>query len=283
MSEQVQPPSNPLMSYSRQPEVYTGLPSRGQFNDPNDIDFTASEEIGVAPMTAADELAFKTPEGLLNGNSLARVIESCCFGINRPDNLVSPDIDVLLLAIRKASYGDMIDFDATCPKCGHQDTYSASITYLLKTIDYLESEYPVKLSNDVVVYLQPFTYQSSVKESLHKYNERQALRLLTDQDLSDEQKSEHFTESLTRMADLSIELTAGTIIKIVDPENKVLHVTFEQILEWIKVLPTHDVKLLQEKIAEINSVGVKPTQIKCTKCEHEWSSRVNFDPSHFFE
>ena len=284
MTTQITNQHNPLNQFMRTPEIYITLPSKGKFNDPDDVELTSSGELGVAAMTTKDDLTLKSPEGLLNGESIASVIQSCCSGIKNVKNIPAPDLDVLLLAIRHATYGDDMDFDIKCPNCDHEAMYSISISDSLTHMEFLEDEYFVILSNKVKVYVRPFTYENSIKESLQKYHEAQAVKLLVDEDLNkNPEKAKQFTKSLHNLADLMTELCSECVIKIIDPENNTIDASTSQINEWIRFLPRSDAELIQSKITEINSIGVpKEKTVICEECDHEWKTNINFDPAAFF-
>ena len=276
--------SNPLNQYVRHAEIYTQLPSNGHFNTSGNLELTPNKELAIAPMTTSDDLVLKSPEGLLNGDSIARVIKSCAPGIRNVYELLVPDLDVILLAIRQASYGDDMDFEIICPVCNHEGAYALSISGALMQMEFLRDEYFVKLSNDLTVYVKPFTYAHSVKETMSKYKESQAMKMLMEEDLTENvEKAAEFSQKLHTLADLMTELTAESIIKIIDPENHEMQVNKEQIFEWIKFLPRKDAVLIQKKLEEINTTGVpKVRTIICEKCEHSWESEIQFDPSTFF-
>jgi len=284
MTTQTTNQNNPLSQFMRMPEIFITLPSGGKFNHPADVELSMSGELGVAAMTTKDDLTLKSPEGLLNGESISSIIQSCCPGIKNVRNLPAPDLDVILLAIRHATYGDDMDFDIKCPNCDHEELYSMSISESLSNMEFLEDEYFVTFANNVKVYVKPFTYELSVKESLQKYHEAQAVKLLVDEDLNlNPEKATEFTKSLHNLADLMTELCSHCIVKILDPEDNQLEATDEQINEWIKFLPRGDAELIQNKIAEINSIGTpKEKTVICAKCEHEWKANVSIDPASFF-
>ncbi len=284
MINENQSTNNPLAPFMRHPEVYIKLPSQGKFYSQDDVVFTASGEIAVSSMTANDDLLLKTPEGLLNGDSISKVIQSCCPGIKNVNHLLVPDLDVILLAIRQASYGDIMDFEIKCPKCSYEGIYKLSISESLLNIEVLESEYSLELTNNVTIYLNPFTFENSIKESLKKYQEAQAMKSLLDEDFNEnEEYAAQFTKSLNSLADLMIELCADSIIKIVGPDDQEIKASKEQTREWVKFLPRKDAALIQEKLSEINSVGIDKTKtVTCSECDHVWDTEVNFDPSVFF-
>ena len=68
--------TNPLNKYFRQPSIYVTLPSGASY-PPTVLQQTQSGEIGIQPMTAKDEIRFKTPDALMNGQGVVDVIESC--------------------------------------------------------------------------------------------------------------------------------------------------------------------------------------------------------------
>ena len=78
---------------------------------------TENGELPVYPMTALDEIAYRTADALFNGSAVADVIKSCMPNILDPWQISSADLDTILVAIRIASYGHEMDFTSKCPKC----------------------------------------------------------------------------------------------------------------------------------------------------------------------
>ena len=69
--------ANPLSKYFRQPKLYIQIPSRGKYYQQGSIEYPENGELEVYSMTAKDELVFKTPDALLNGQATVDVIQSC--------------------------------------------------------------------------------------------------------------------------------------------------------------------------------------------------------------
>lgn len=108
---------NPLMDFARKTECSVKLPSQGLWYDDDNITFNAIGEVDIRPMLPNDEMMLVNPESLVSGDSIISVIKSCCPSIKRPEELYYPDINVLLLGIRKATYGDKIEQEYICPEC----------------------------------------------------------------------------------------------------------------------------------------------------------------------
>ena len=72
--------SNPLNKYFRQPAIYVSLPTGGNY-PPHVVTPSKTGEFGIMPMTAKDEIRFKTPDALMNGEGVVDVIHSCVTDI----------------------------------------------------------------------------------------------------------------------------------------------------------------------------------------------------------
>ena len=108
---------NPLMDYARKTECSVKIPSQGLWYDDDNIEFNAIGEVNIMPMLPNDEIIIVNPESLISGDAIISLIKSCCPGIKRPEELYYPDVNTLLLGIRKATYGDELEQEYICPMC----------------------------------------------------------------------------------------------------------------------------------------------------------------------
>ena len=114
-NEQIKTTTNPLKKYYRQPKQYVALPSKYEFYPEGTIEVPESKEVAVYPMTAKDEMMFKTPDALLNGEATVQVIQSCIPQIKNAWAMPSIDCDAALIAIRMATYGESMTLPVTVP------------------------------------------------------------------------------------------------------------------------------------------------------------------------
>lgn len=121
---------NPLLNYVRKKSGFYKLPTNGGWYDIDEIEYNQLGEVEVFPMVSADELLLVNPDGLVSGQSVISLIKSCCPGIKHPENLYYPDINTLLLAIRKETYGEKVEQYAICPKCYEKQTEIINKYYL---------------------------------------------------------------------------------------------------------------------------------------------------------
>ena len=66
--------TNPLKRYYRQPQISIQLPSKQKYYPETVVQKTVTGEHPVLPMTAIDELSFRTPDSMMSGQSTVDVI-----------------------------------------------------------------------------------------------------------------------------------------------------------------------------------------------------------------
>ena len=89
---------NPLTQYFRQPSIYIKLPSQGNYYPAGAIEMPQNGELPVLPMTAIDEITYRTPDALFSGQAVINVIQSCIPAIKDAWAIPSIDIDTILVA-----------------------------------------------------------------------------------------------------------------------------------------------------------------------------------------
>ena len=137
---------NPLMDFARKTECSVKIPSQGLWYDDDAIEFNAIGEVDIMPMLPNDEMKIVNPESLISGDAIISVIKSCCPGIKRPEELYYPDVNVLLLGIKKATYGDELIQTSICPNCWNKkndiehNEFLRLVEEAKKNIDELSSD-----------------------------------------------------------------------------------------------------------------------------------------------
>jgi hypothetical protein len=275
------PSTNPLRKFFREPGIYIKLPTMGYFN-PGEIDFTASGEIPIYPMTAYDELLLKNPDALLNGDAIERIIMSCVPDIKNPRNLCTPDVDTILLAIRASSYGDIIEYQSNCPKCNKENTYATSIRFAVETVAFHEPAYPVEVGKNVLVHIRPRSFATATKAAIKAFEQQKLLQEIAKAtEIDDLEKNAIFRDSFEKISNLNFELIADSIISVTIPQGTVVEPEF--IKEWLVNTDTRSVKKIEKEILRVTEIGVnKKHAVSCPNCQHEWESNIIFDPSYFF-
>lgn len=272
---------NPLAKYFRMPGFHVRLPTNGVFLPKGAVTFTMAGEIPVYPMRAADEILMKSPDALMSGYALEKMLESCVPDIKTPRLISTPDLDVLLLAVRAASYGETMQIETVCPNCGNQDHFDCSLPAILSTVKDEPIDNEVRLTDQIVVYLRPYTLDVATRVSLTAFQEARKVQAL-DATENEDAKQAGISESFRRLTDLNITMMAESIVKVVIPEGTVTDP--RQIAEFIGNAPTAWTKKIDAKLKDLNAMGMdKGIDVECSNCHHKWRTEVEFDPTSFFD
>jgi len=274
--------NNPLAGYFRRPAIYINLPSKGKFYNEDSIDIPKSGELPVYPMTALDEITYKTPDALFNGTAIVDVIKSCVPNILDPWEMPQDDLSAILSAIRIASFGHEMELDTTCPQCGEISTYGLDLREVLdsiKTPDYNES-FDI---GDLKVFFKPLTYKDINDNSKINLEEEQLMKYVQSKDMEDEEKIKHLSTAFKKVSNYTLATIVKNIDKIVTPDMAVDDSKF--IMEFIRNCDRDIYNKIKENIiGKRASTDLAPVQIVCDnkKCKHKYNQPFTMDMSTFF-
>ena len=272
---------NPLMQYHRPPGVYVVLPSKGNFYiAPPKI--SSLNEVLIRSMTARDELLFKSPDILMNGESLVEVVKSCVPDIPDPNEIPGPDFNVLMLAIRLVTYGKELAYVGVCDECDKTTEFTVDIEFLLDTqITPLEREYKV-IIDELTVYVKPYDLRCQIRSALANF-EQQAItnNILTDTETTDADKQIELGRSLKKITEITYELILRSIIKIDTPKDSIED--SQLIAEWLHDIGKNTFGLISSKILEVTESGFNSqVEYSCKDCGKSNTTPIIFDPTVFF-
>lgn len=275
---------NPLQKYFRQPKVFISLPSKGLFYKDNSLQGDYNN-VPIFSMTGMDEIIFKTPDALLNGESTVKVIESCCPYIKDGNNIPSIDIDALLVAIRIATYGEGLDISHVCSECEHENDYIINLT---KILDYFYSQnFDGKIViDDLTITLRPLNYKEVTDFNIENFKLQKMLFQLNRSNSSDDEDGEEKTKKIQNeiyktISEIQVKLFINSIENIRIGNELVEDVEF--ISEWLQNAERGFFQEIKKKLEKNKEVWDIPKQnVKCNNCEHETDLTITLDPSNFF-
>ena len=272
--------SNPLRQFFRQPAIYLKLPSAGRFWPQGSLDLPANGELPIYPMTAIDEITYRTPDALFNGQAVVSVIQSCVPAVKNAWHVPNIDISPLLIAIRIASYGHDMSLNTTCPSCKHQEEYSLDMRTVL---DYVKSPDFSKTVNhgDLEIIFKPVSYEQQNQSSIAQFEQQKILAALPGADLSEEEKITRLTQAMKVITDLTINIVSQSISAIRTPNSAVTDV--EQIEEFLRNCESKIYNQIREHVVSLRQQSeIPPMKIKCTECENEFNQPIDLDIANFF-
>jgi hypothetical protein len=279
--------TNPLQKYFRQPKIYLSLPSSGKYYPAGSLEISENGEYPVFPMTARDEIMIKTPDALLNGQATASVIASCIPAIKDPFSMPSMDLDACLIAIRIATYGEMMEVSIKVPVTGEDKDFDLDLRIMLDQFSNVNYDNAIQL-DDMVVNLRPLSYREFTETSKKTFDEQRIFNVINDADMDEGDKLQTFTNSFKKLTDLTI-LTLEKSIQSIEVGDQVV-TDQAHIKEFIANTDKGLFESVTNHIEEQRSkFQVKPLIVDATPEEIEagvpetYEVPVTFDQSSFFE
>ncbi len=273
--------ANPLRQFFRQPAIYLRLPSNGNFWPKDSIDFPANMELPVLPMTAIDEITYRTPDALFNGQAVVSVIESCVPNIKDAWKTPSIDINAILVALRIASYGHELEITSTCPKCAEPGDFNLDLRTVLDQIKSPDFAECIK-HGDLEIFFKPMDYAEQHATNHEQWQEQRLIQMIPGSDLPDDEKIAKLNEALQKLTKLTVNALKHSIACIKTPKAMVTETEF--ISEF---LSNCDRKLFNQIRDQVivyrESTEFKPMQLTCHSCEHKYNQALTLDMASFFE
>jgi hypothetical protein len=271
---------NPLANYFRQPKLYMRLPSHGRFYPEGSLDKSEIDEYPVFAMTAKDELMFKTPDALMNGQATVEVIKSCVPAIKNPWTMPSLDLDAVLIAIRIATYGEQMDINASCPECRHFNEFSMNLVQYLDDIGQTNYDTEIRVP-PLQVHIRPYSYKEISRTAMKSLEQQKIFNVVNNEDMPDEEKIEKFGESFVKLTQLTVDVVAGCITKIITPEGEVDDPL--AIKEFVENAPSDVFNSINDRVLSMKEkMTMKAQNVECTECQHNWTVEVTMDQTNFF-
>jgi transposase-like protein len=277
--------NNPLQQYFKVPKLYVKLPSKAQFYDAAHMEVSANQEVAVYALSARDQILLKTPDALLNGETLIQIMSNCVPGIKHIEQLVEPDINTLLLAIKVATQGSKSELQVGCPNCQKEQTFEINLTELIEHQSFMEDEPSVELSDSLIVKIKPFNFEQRNLSLINEIEEGQAVKLMQDdQSLNTDQQAKQIAQIVSNMTDRMFQMVAKSVLSVTIVETGQVVTDPDHIREFIMGITKYQADAITSKVKELNMVGISSDQkFMCTSCNHEWTHSMDFNPLSFFE
>lgn len=280
--------SNPLSKYMRQPKIYIRLPSNGSFWPAESLDIAENGEYPVYSMTAKDELMLKVPDALMNGQAIVDVIQHCVPNIKNAWDTPNLDLDIILIAIRLATYGEMM----TTPIKFNDNLeidYQIDLRVLMDNLQGQITWDPVvPVTDDLTVFVRPLTYKQISAAAIQTFETQKIMQVVNDEKITDEQKIKIFQDSFKKLSDATLATISDSISKIESIGGATNDA--EHIKEFVDNIDKEIFNKIQQHLEKLRANNsVKPMTVDVTDEMREKGVTgltveipITFDPSTFF-
>jgi len=279
--------TNPLNKYFRQPSIYVRLPS-GTNYPPHVIMASQTGELGVMPMTAKDEIRFKTPDALMNGQGVVDVIQSCVPDIKDAWNIKSHDLDTILVAIRIATYGETMEIKFNVPGVNESVSHTVNLPAMLEELQKTKVDSQIVLEDGLKITVRPLTYKDMTSTSLQTFQQQKMYSAIQDSKLADEEKAKRFNDAFKTLTDLNASILLKNI-EMITMEDGTEISDPAHIKEFVNKANAKLIKEIEDKLMTLRGQGaVKPLKMKATEEQIKkgapvtYEVPVTFDTANFF-
>lgn len=275
---------NPLSAFFRQPGLHVSIPTGGAFLPKGGLVLEANGEVPVLPMVPSDEILLKNPDALLSGQAIKNLIRSCVPSFKVVNEISMPDLDVLLLAIRAATYGENMDMEVQCEKCQESANYECNLPSILSTVSPIPPDIEVVISPQITVHLKPFSIEVAQKSEMITFDQYRRIQAVEGDAYTDEERAAAKDDVFNVLSAARIEAIAGSVMRIDVPKAKVTN--RKHILEFLQKSNATILSRIEDKLGEINEMGMDKTiEIVCANedCKHSWKTKIEFNPATFFD
>ena len=274
--------------FMRQPKIYIKLPSGGEFWPEGSLEMSENGEFPVYSMTAKDELLLKVPDALMNGQAIVDVIEHCMPNIKNAWHTPNLDLDMILIAIRLATYGEMM----TTPVKFNDNLeleYQLDLRILMdKLMNQVRWDPVISINDHLTIFVKPLTYKQISSAAIQTFETQKIMQAVNDEKTNEEQKIRLFKESFKKLTDATLGTISDSIFKIesvggstddpayirefVDNVDKEIFNKVQKHLEMLR--DTNAIKPMVVTVTdEMREQGVSGDTIEVP---------ITFDPSTFF-
>jgi hypothetical protein len=274
-------PNNPLQQYFRQPSIYIRLPSGGKYYPDGVLDMPPNGEIPVLPMTAVDEITYRTPDALFNGSAMVSVIQSCIPNIKNAWAIPSIDVDTVLVGIRMASYGHDMELGTQCPACKQETEFGIDLRSVLDRIRAPDYEKSVHYG-DLEFYFRPMTYQNLNENNQSQFDQQKLIALLPDSEIPENEKISAIGDALRKITAMTVDALCQSISAVRTPQALVTENHF--IRELMQNCDRTVFNSIRDHIVSLkNQAELQPLRLTCPECQHQYTQAMTLDMTSFFE
>lgn len=246
-------PNNPLQKYFRKPSIYATLPSKGKFYPMGALDMPETGELEVYPMTAKDEMTMNTPDALMSGQTTVDVIKSCVPAIKDPWQIPVIDLDSIMVAIRTATYGEIMEINVTVPVVNKQMTYQVDLRTVVDGIDKQEFDPYVSINADLKLTVKPGTYRQLTNLQLKTYEQQRLVMQLNDAKLTPQQRQAELHTVFNNISNLTLDNMKDTIVEVMADGQSITDKG--HINEFVDNMDSATAKMITDHLSKYNGLG----------------------------
>lgn len=285
--------SNPLQSFFRKAKFKLSLPSAGKWWPKDAIQLNEDGTVDVMSMTATDDVKFKASESSISGISTYDLIKSCVPNIKMPELVPSVDLDVLLLAIRRATYGDVLNLSVPVPQTQLTRKIPVNISNMLSNYNKEPWEEILTIENkdsgeSMSVTIVPNTVKTLFELTKTMVKQQQLARKIAESDDDDSDKIDSLNNTIKSLSEIKVTSVIDCVSNI-----SIGNVVISNPVEILAAMKNMDVEYFNAMQTHLDKQRAKFAfeKILCLSTKEElaagapasWEAELVFAQSDFFK
>jgi bacterioferritin-associated ferredoxin len=232
-------------------------------------------------MTAIDEISYRTPDALFNGEAVTGVIQSCIPAVKDAWATPGTDLDVLLVAIRIASYGHSMDVGTVCPSCGEEHEFGLDLRTVIDNLKAGDFEQPLTVG-DLTFHFRPLSYREMTNNSLQQFEQQKTLQMVNqDTTITESDKITRMNQMMKSLVEVTVKAISQSITEIRTPGAIVTEQKY--IEEFVTNCDRTIFNAIRDYVIKLReSSELKPLEITCPSCTHQYQQIFTMDMANFF-
>jgi len=272
--------TNPLSQFFRQPAIYLRLPSQGAYWPEDSLDMPQNGELPVYPMTAIDEITYRTPDALFSGQAVVNVVQSCIPAIRNAWHMPGQDFNAIMVAIRIAGYGHDMELSTKCPQCSSISEFALDLRSILDQLKSPDYESSVQIG-PLDITFRPVDFEQQNRIGSEQFEHQRMINIIPTSDLEEAEKVRQMTGVMFEIQKLTTRVIAMGIASIRTPSALVTEQQF--ILEFLENCDRDIYNSIRDQAVELRrSSELRPMNLRCPDCNHEYQQTLNLDQASFF-
>lgn len=280
--------ANPLTSFMRQPKIYIRLPSEGEYWPSGSLAPSETGDYPVYSMTAKDELMLKVPDAVMSGQAVVDVIQHCIPHIKNAWNVPSIDLDIILIAIRIATYGEQM---TTPIMINGEDEleYSMDLRIIMDALmSSITWDPVVPINEQLTVFVRPMNYKQLSESAVQTFETQKMLQIANNTTMSEDEKVKAFKESFNKLTSVTIGIVEKSIFRIDSSDGSTDNP--KHIKEFVENVDKEVFNKIQNHLDTLKDANsIKPVQVTVNEdmrargiTEDVIEVPLVFDPATFF-
>jgi hypothetical protein len=173
-----------------------------------------------------------------------------------------------------------MEISSTCPACGNVHEFEIDLRIVMDSLGQPDYDTPLAIS-DMLIKFRPMSYHEANENNQKQFEDQKRIQSINTADIDNQQRIKMLGDSFRNITALTVHAISLGIENIVTPDGTAT--TTEFIEEFLLNCEKAVFEKIRDHAIKLRAYAeIKPLNIKCVNCEHEYLQEFSLDMSNFF-